>query len=121
MCVCRCIEEPGLADYIRENASHKECAYGGKQWKKARAVPLDDVVQWIRHRIEAEYEDPANGVGYETAKGGYQLATTDTWDHLDELGLEYDLTNEDLRQHIFDEMGMESHARPDGPSLGAAR
>lgn len=109
MCyVCyRCIEEPGLENYIRANASHNECAYCRKRWKTARAMALSSVVHWIRHRIEAEYEDPANGVGYESAEGGYQLPTTDTWDLLDELGLGYDLANQDLRQDIFDEMGMD--------------
>jgi hypothetical protein len=60
----------------------------------------------MRERIEMEYEDPANSVGYETAEGGYQLPTTDTWDLLDELGLGYDLSAQNLHADLTNALGM---------------
>jgi hypothetical protein len=51
-------------------------------------------------------EDPANSVGYETAEGGYQLATTDTWDLLDELGLGHDLSAPGLHADLTNALGM---------------
>ena len=75
------------------------------------------LIPHIRERIEMEYEDPANSVGYETAEGGYQLATTDTWDLLDELGLGYDLSHPKLHEDLTNAMGMDLWVHKDPYSL----
>jgi hypothetical protein len=71
----------------------------------------------MRERIEMEYEDPANSVGYETAEGGYQLATTDTWDLLDELGLGNDLSAPNLHADLTNALGMAEWIHRDPYSL----
>ena len=71
----------------------------------------------MRERIEMEYEDPANSVGYETAEGGYQLPTTDTWDLLDELGLGYDLSAPTLHADLTNALGMAEWVHRDPYSL----
>src|SRR5690349_19563576 len=94
-----CIEHPSLAGYIEENASSEECSYCGRIWKKPRAIPLSELLAFMRERIEIEYEDAANSVGYETAEGGYQLSTMDGYELLDEVGvgwLDNQALNDDL-------------------------
>jgi HEPN superfamily RES-like protein len=61
---------------------------------------LSDLLPHIRERIEMEYEDAANSVGYETVEGGYQLPTMDAYDLLDEVGLGCDLDSESLRDDL---------------------
>ena len=79
--VCsRCIEERSLAKYIEENAY--ECFYCGKEWKTHRTLDLDKLLRHMCERIEVEYEDAANSVGYESREGGYLLATMDGYDLL---------------------------------------
>lgn len=100
-----CIEHPSLAEYIRENASEMECYYCGKKWKRPRAMPLYELLAHMRERIEVEYEDAANSVGYESAEGGYQLSTMDGYELLDEVGvgwLDNQELNDDLAAHFND-------------------
>jgi len=80
-------------------------------------MTFDTLIPHMRERIEMEYEDPANSVGYETAEGGYQLATTDTWDLLDELGLGYDLSHPDLHKDLTNAMGMADWVHKDPYAL----
>ena len=82
--VCpRCIEHSSLAVHIRIDASVHECTYCGPRWTRPRPMPLDELLGHMRERIEMEYEDAANSVGYETAEGGYQLSTMDGYELLD--------------------------------------
>lgn len=99
--VCpRCIQHSSLAAYISANASIEECTYCGREWKRPRAMPLSELLAHMRERIEMEYEDAANSVGYESAEGGYQLSTMDGYELLDEFGLCWDLDDENLRDDL---------------------
>ena len=49
----------------------------------------------MRERIEVEYEDAANSIPYDSGEGGYQLATMDGYDILEEVGVLW-LENESL-------------------------
>ena len=81
--VCsRCIKDRSLAKYIEENAYAYECFYCGKEWKTPRILDLDKLLRHMRERIEVEYEDAANSVGYESREGGYLLATMGGYDLL---------------------------------------
>lgn len=86
--VCpRCIEEPALAQFIKDNASEHECDYCGRSWKRPRAIPLAELMSLVRERVQQFYEDPAEHVAYESAEGGYQMSLTSSYDVLEDLGL----------------------------------
>jgi hypothetical protein len=102
--VCaECIRERWLAAYIKANADQNECDFCGETSDDPIAIELGDIIDHIRERIECIYEDPANSVGYESAEGGYQLSTIDTYEVLDEVGLGVD--NDDLREELADGVG----------------
>jgi hypothetical protein len=116
--VCgKCIQDYALADFIKQNANSLSCDFCGRHWKKKRALAFDRLIPHMVERLERHYEDPANSVGYETAEGGYQLATTDTWDLLDELGLGYDLEAEGLHAALANAIGMTDWVHRDPYSL----
>ena len=94
-----CIEHPSLANYIQATPSVNECSYCGKKWKRPRGVPLRELLAHMRERIEVEYEDAANSVGYESAEGGYQLPTLDGYELLDEVGVGW-LDNQRLQDDL---------------------
>jgi hypothetical protein len=59
----------------------------------------------MRERIELEYEDAANSVGFEGAEGGYLLSTMDGYELLDEVGvgwLDNQVLNDDLAAEFND-------------------
>lgn len=60
------------------------------------------MTSWSSSRLAStqKYEDAANGVHYETAEGGYTLATMDSWALLEETGLEVE--NDELRKDLRD-------------------
>jgi hypothetical protein len=89
--VCaECISERWLAAYIKNNADEHDCDLCGRTSQECIATELNDIMGHIRERVESIYEDPANSVGYESAEGGYQLSTMDTYEILDEVGLSAD-------------------------------
>lgn len=99
--VCyRCIQDASLGSFIKANADQAHCDYCGKQWKKPQAMELHDVLHHMRKRIAYEYEDAANSVGYDSGEGGYQLPTIDSYELLDELGIGWDLDNEELTHDL---------------------
>ena len=99
--VCsRCINEQSLAKYIEENASEDECSYCGEHWEWPRAMDLDDLLTHMRERIETEYEDAANSVGYATREGGYLLPTMDAYELLLEVAPDWDPRSERLRSDV---------------------
>ena len=103
---CECIANRSLADYIRQSASEKECAYCGGRWTRPRAIPLQELLVHMRERIEVEYEDAANSVPYDGREGGYQFPTMDAFDLLEAVGIETgtpDGTNEQLYDALWEE------------------
>ena len=99
--VCsRCINERSLAKYIEENASEDECSYCGEEWEWPRAMDLDDLLPHIRERIETDYEDAAESVGYATREGGYLLPTMDAYELLGDACPDWDLRSEQLSDDI---------------------
>lgn len=98
-----CITERWLAGYVRENAREHECDFCENTSDDPIAVDLEDIMGHIRERIEMIYEDPANSVMYETAEAGYQLATMDTYEVLEDVGLTVE--NDDLRWELAQELG----------------
>ena len=97
-----CIQHPSLAAHISENASERGCSYCGRTWKRPRAISLRDLLAHMRERIEVEYEDAANSVGYEGAEGGYQLPTMDGYNLLETVGVVW-LDNPELFEELANE------------------
>jgi hypothetical protein len=83
-----------------ENANADHCDYCGRKWKRTRAIELEDLLSFMRDRIEVEYEDAANSVGFDSGEGGYQLPTMDGYQLLDEFGIGWDLDNSKLRDDL---------------------
>ena len=117
--VCpRCINERSLAEYIEENASEYECTYCEEARERPSAMDLDELLRHMRERIEMEYEDAANSVGYESREGGYQLPTMDAYELLNEVAPDWDPGSERLRDDIAAEF-METpwvHKHPYSPT-----
>jgi len=104
MWVCaKCFEDEAIQEFIREQASCKRCTYCRRFARNPIAAEMDDVMEFIAEGINYEYEDAGNGVDYETAEGGYKLATMDSWELIEEIGLEVenDALREDLRHAFF--------------------
>lgn len=116
-----CINEPSLAKYIEENASEDECSYCSYRraaWELPRAMDLDELLTHIRERIEMEYEDAANSVGYATSEGGYLLLTMDAYELFWEACPNWDPRSEQLREDLAAEF-METlwvHKNPYSPT-----
>lgn len=99
--VCsRCINERSLAKHIEKNASDYQCSYCGESWEKPRAMDLDELLRHMHERIEMEYEDAANSVGYESREGGYLLPTMDGYELLSEAAPDWDPGSERLRDDL---------------------
>jgi len=97
--VCaKCFEDEAIGDFVREQASAKRCSYCHRFSRNAIAAHMDEVLEFIAMGINSEYEDAANGVHWESAEGGYTLATMDSWELLEEIGL--DVENDELREDL---------------------
>ncbi len=57
----------------------------------------------MRERIEVEYEDAGNSVGWESREGGFQWHTMDGYELLGEACLDWDPRSEQLRDDLADE------------------
>ncbi|MHA6512981.1 HEPN-associated N-terminal domain-containing protein [Tessaracoccus sp. Z1128] len=81
-----CITEPALVQVIRTEGAATECSYCGSIPEAPNAtVELERIVQLVTDGLQSEYEDPAEGAGWDGREGGYQVPTFDTpdllWDH----------------------------------------
>ncbi len=85
-----CIEEEELdiKNYILENAIENYCSYCSKVGENI-SIPLNFLIEYLLECLLKEYGDPDDeGVGYDSSKGGYQLADIyDTNDLFDLLGV----------------------------------
>lgn len=97
--VCaKCFEDEAIRQFVEEHAIRKRCSYCGRFSRNALAAHMDEVLGFIAAGINSEYEDPANSVHYESAEGGYTLATMDSWELLEAIDLEVE--NDELREDI---------------------
>jgi len=99
--VCdRCFEDYAVREFVQAHATASRCSYCGRKSTKPVAAEIDDVVEFIAEGINAEYEDPVHSVGWESAEGGWQLPTMDSWEVLSKVGLDdsNDKVVDDLRE-----------------------
>src|SRR5215472_9904079 len=106
--VCpECFDEEFLKEFVRERAETSECDYCGSTAEELTgdkaaliAAPFDCVMEIIAEGLQSEWNDADNeGVPYESAEGGYQANTHDSydlvWDHVSP-------TNDEVAQEIID-------------------
>ena len=95
--VCRrCFDDEYIRSFIDENVSSRECDFCGSKSKvKEIAAPLEDVVDFILEAVNREYEHAVEALGWDGAEGGYQGVHWDSYEMIEEIGL--DLPNDDGR------------------------
>src|SRR5712692_3351590 len=77
-----CISDPYLKEFIKNSVTHESpCTFCGRR----PSVELDDVMEIIGNTVADYYNRAVNEAPYETAEGGYQGATYDTDDVLDDI------------------------------------
>lgn len=75
-----CIEEDDLEQLINDAAEYCECSFCRRKSKRAIAARFEDICEHIRFCIRKEFDDPANGLGYESREGGYQGLVFSTYE-----------------------------------------
>lgn len=77
--VCaECFSDYAIKEFINENADKNRCSYCLNESDEPIAVSLVEVVDFICEGIHAEWENPAESMGYESREGGYQGASVYT-------------------------------------------
>jgi len=105
--VCEnCVEDDHLAEVIHEHqVEEATCSYCDALDAEVALSDLDDVIAYIRQRIEEEWCDPAEELPYEGREGGYQGEVLDTREVLGAIGWEpscWEL-HEDIADSFWDE------------------
>jgi HEPN/RES N-terminal domain 1/RES domain len=105
--VCaECFEEDFLREFVRNHAEVSKCDYCGSTAEDLTgdenaliAAPLDTVLEIIAEGLRSEWNDAnSENIPYESAEGGYQADTQDTYD----LVWDYvDPTNEEIAEAII--------------------
>lgn len=97
--VCgRCFADPYIKSFIDDAADSSECDFCDRKSRtKNIAAPLDEVVDFILEAVNREYEHAVEALGWDGAEGGYQGAHWDSYDLIEQIGL--DLPTDDGRLH----------------------
>lgn len=80
-----CVPEEGLAAFVQDHGEVSECEWCGCE---AMVVELEDLGAHIHTCLSDHYSDAAEYLPYETAEGGYQGATYDVDDLLQQEEVE---------------------------------
>lgn len=80
--VCaNCFLDPALKKFVKNNAISNKCDFCDRHSKRPIAAPFDDVVGVIVSAFHYEWNNPDNeGIGFESAEGGYLASLVDTYD-----------------------------------------
>jgi hypothetical protein len=89
--VCdRCFSDEALQEFVSGIANSKKCDFCGRVSRKPIAAPFDDVAERISECISRYYDDPGNaGMSWESAEGGYQGITYDTFEIFEQMELDF--------------------------------
>lgn len=102
-----CVRDKALKAFVRQEATRWRCDYCGM---RRRSVDADDLLERIMDGIKAEYEDPANEMGWSSEEGGYIGSTIDKYELMDELDItENDALRDDLLNAIWIDEWCERH------------
>ena len=88
--VCsQCFDDEFIEDFIKENAVSKKCSYCGNESNELISADILEVASFIEDGLRSEYKEAVECLPWESAEGGWQGTTYDTYDILtDEIGLE---------------------------------
>lgn len=89
-----CFTGEPLRRLIRDNACETSCSFCNATASSPIAAPLHGVVEYLNDCLLNHYDDPANWLPYETAEGGYQGETFDTWEVLENAGFHEELVDD---------------------------
>ena len=95
--VCaRCFDDHYIQAFIDDAADSYECDFCGRKSRgKNIAAPLDEIVDFILEAVNREYQHAVEALGWDGAEGGYQGAHWDSYDLIEQIGL--DMPNDDGR------------------------
>src|SRR5713101_5759848 len=79
ICV-ECIGEPDIREWIRARGGEPGCDLCGQD--DAPTVPLSELATYMRECLERVWGSAVEQLPYESAEGGYQGQTWDTYDLL---------------------------------------
>ena len=77
-----CLDDPDLKDFARRNAQSAACSYCGRAEEGPIAARVYDVGRHMRSSIERECDDPNEGMGWDSAEGGWQGTVFTTYEVL---------------------------------------
>lgn len=105
-CVCAdCVDDYAIKNFICSVAESHTCSYCGRQEEVEEGEPIaasfDEMKEFVREAVELAYEDPVHSVGYCSEEGGYLLETMDSWDLMEDVGL--DNSNQKFLEDLTDE------------------
>jgi hypothetical protein len=103
-----CFGDDGLREFCANHAVSKKCDFCGATGSEPIAASLDEVIEHISGCVHMYFDDPANaGLPYESAEGGYQGTTYETYEVFEELGLDFPKDKDDRLRNAI-EYGLEN-------------
>ena len=78
-----CVNDPGLAAFVEENAGAESCDFCEREAAVAMAASVEDVGRFMERCLRQDYEEAVEALPHETAEGGFQGTTYDTWEIFD--------------------------------------
>jgi hypothetical protein len=108
--VCaECFEDEDICAFVREHLEFDECSYCGKTGDDGASIAanVEEVIDFIEGKLSAEYEDPVQQVGWNSAEGGWLGVTV--YDSTDELFMDglggFPCSNDELIEDITRRIG----------------
>jgi hypothetical protein len=94
----------GLRQFIEANATYNACSFCGSKAQEPIATELAELADFMKACLKDECDDAANWLPYESAEGGFQGKTWDTYDFLfDHLQIE--TASDELQTALVDALG----------------
>lgn len=89
--VCgKCFSDEELEGFVEGIAVSKQCDFCRRKSRKKIAARFEEVSEHIADCIRHYYDDPGNaGMSYESAEGGYQGTTYDTYEIFEQMELDF--------------------------------
>ena len=66
-----CFEDPGLVEFIGDNASAEECSFCATRGEEPIAAPMHEVSEHFIECLLREYDLAVNALGWTGSEGGY--------------------------------------------------
>lgn len=98
-----CVSDTALKQWVTQNLSEGACRFCGKDSGEPIAASFDDFIGVVLTGVRFDWNHPDDeGIMYISAEGGYQAATSDTWEVLGD----YDISEDgDVIDAIIDVVG----------------